>query len=145
MLVRTIRYTLLVLTLLLMAVWGWSATHLSGIAYGQYAATATWGCLSFIFAPNNAASGFRLLHSPYRFGANYGLVDHFRPVRMGWMVPDGDMSIRYYHVFIPIGWLLLPILVATIAAWYRPVRNRLRGETRTGFEVEAKSGPLPSP
>ncbi|MBC7784725.1 MAG: hypothetical protein H7144_12880 [Burkholderiales bacterium] len=144
MLTRITRYTLLVLCLLVAGVWGWSATHMSGVAYREYSVVVHWGRLTLGFTPINSSIGLRPLINPYKYKTDYGLVRQFEPFRSGWINIDDDnnATIRAYRIWIPFGWLLLPILMGTIAMWYRPIRNRLRGKRDTGFEVEAKA---PSP
>ncbi len=144
MLTRITRYTLLVLCLLVMGVWGWSHGHYDAVGYihsarldgvvlesGQLAIyrvkdASYWkdGITQQHYQPHNALRN--------QTGVFYDMAG----LRLFSWAPS--LTRNGKGIIIPLWMPFIAIVVPTAAMWYRPIRNRLRGKRDAGFAVEPK-------
>ncbi len=145
MLTRITRYTLLVLCLLVVGVWGWSCFHYEAVGYIHSTRldgfTLESGRLA-IYRVNDASywrDGFSQQHYqpmnaiPNITGVFYE-VGGFK--LFSWAA---SLTRNGKGIIVPLWMPLIAILIPTVRMWYRPIRNRLRGKRDAGFAVEAKN------
>jgi hypothetical protein len=118
MLRRTLRYTLLVLTLLLAVMWAWSYADAIGVRLGGWSIVSDRGSLTLVKGEtvSNAVALW-----PYSLRSPNNVV-------------------YYNHFTCPTGLMVLPLVVVTAWVWYRPLRDRRSRKTDIGFAVR----PIPS-
>jgi len=152
MLARILRYSLLVLCGLMIGVWGWSERYRESIAWrgvGSYYLDLQQGELIFGHWDHRTRDerGLNHFHGgidqrvDYRGLAGgsrvWGIVYH-----PGYAVYSGSgkgVTNTLHFLLFPLWLPTLLVTLITARLWYRPIRDRLRGNHRAGFAVEMKA------